>query len=172
MVSAKHLSLASPLFAAMLGPGFQEGDALEENGYAEIELPDDDPKAFQTAMLIVHGQTRSIHWELNIREFFELAILTDKYALHESVESMTWHWATGFGLAILSGTPEEQIALVISSWIFKETYVFAAATSRLLSRYHFLIDEDWFEDLPMPPKIISKYFQLFSHSSNSLFSDL
>ncbi|CAG8976400.1 hypothetical protein HYALB_00008524 [Hymenoscyphus albidus] len=39
-------------------------------------------------------------------------------------------------------------------WVFKETYVFAVATTSLLAKFHLIVDEDWFEDLPIPQKLV------------------
>jgi hypothetical protein len=45
LVSSKVLSLASPVFAALLGPKFLEGDHLRRGVSPIIELHDDDPTA-------------------------------------------------------------------------------------------------------------------------------
>lgn len=58
-VQSRVLSLASPVFAAMLSPRFVEGQALEKSkGMADstttIDLPDDDPGAMNFICRILH----------------------------------------------------------------------------------------------------------------------
>lgn len=58
-VHSKVLSLASPVFAAMLSPRFAEGKALEKNkrtvdSPTTIDLPDDDPEAMSLICRILH----------------------------------------------------------------------------------------------------------------------
>ena len=58
-VHSKVLSLASPVFAAMMSPRYAEGQALEDNkgrvdSTTTIDLPDDDPVAMTFLCEILH----------------------------------------------------------------------------------------------------------------------
>jgi hypothetical protein len=56
LVSSKHMTLASPIFKAMLRTGtFSEGQELARRGKAEINLPEDDPTAFTILLNVIHG---------------------------------------------------------------------------------------------------------------------
>ena len=77
-MSSKVLSLASPVFKALLKPNFSEGQALRDGKTARIEFPDDDVEAMTTLCQIIHfqpGNTVNVKDELLIN----LAMLTDKY---------------------------------------------------------------------------------------------
>jgi hypothetical protein len=83
LVSSKHMSLVSPVFKAMLQHGsFKEGHDLAK-GTAEVPLPDDDPTAFQILLDIIHHRFRRVPKKLDLNTAMEIAILVDKYQVHE-----------------------------------------------------------------------------------------
>lgn len=59
-VSSRVLSLASPVFAAMLGPNFAEAQPLSDNVSREwtVSLPDDDLHAMQRLCRFLHSRIR------------------------------------------------------------------------------------------------------------------
>ncbi|KAM3155659.1 hypothetical protein ABEW05_003800 [Botrytis cinerea] len=79
LVSSKHMSLASPVFKAMLQGGFIEAITLKTTGKLELPLPDDDPAAMKILIDMIHGRMKLIPRKINLEMFTKLAILVDKY---------------------------------------------------------------------------------------------
>ncbi|KAI6872494.1 hypothetical protein KC343_g16520 [Hortaea werneckii] len=88
-VSSTVLSLVSPVFKAMLGPRFREGNEPRSSVHPiEISLPEDDGIAMKHLCLLLHGRTGDSYshgdrtFSTQIRA---LAILADKYDCVEAV---------------------------------------------------------------------------------------
>ena len=101
--SSKVLSLASPVFARMLGPHFAEGQSLLEkcslgNSAAcptEVTLPDDDPEAmilFCDTIHFTRYATRDIAYPL----LAKMASLSDKYDCSLALSSVSDIWLSNF----------------------------------------------------------------------------
>ncbi|KAL0633411.1 hypothetical protein Q9L58_007724 [Maublancomyces gigas] len=80
VVSSKVLSVASPVFAAMLSPHFREGSSLSSTCPTQIPLPDDPPVAVTTIVNILHFRNDSV-WVCTFEELFDIALVADKYDL-------------------------------------------------------------------------------------------
>ncbi|CZR60556.1 uncharacterized protein PAC_10452 [Phialocephala subalpina] len=92
LVSSKHLTLASPVFKAMLGPAFREGQLLKSEGKLELDLEDDDPKAFEILMNAIHGHISKMPETVGFKTFSELTILVDKYQILEAIRHYASRW--------------------------------------------------------------------------------
>ena len=79
------MTLASSVFKAMLNGHFMEGRLLAEMGMVEVPLPDDDPTAFTILLDIIHGRGSRVPRKLNLTLLTDIAVLVDKYRLHEVV---------------------------------------------------------------------------------------
>lgn len=79
LVSSKILSVASPVFAAMLSPHFREGSSLSSTCPTEITLFDD-PIAVSTIANILHFRNNLVLVD-TFEELFNIAIVADKYDL-------------------------------------------------------------------------------------------
>ena len=90
-VSSTRISLASPVFAAMLRPPFFEGRHLLMEGSLTLSLPDEDPETFLFFCHLIHGpkaENGSIRYTL----LMELASLCDKYDLSNSLRPWVDMW--------------------------------------------------------------------------------
>ena len=85
-VSAKALSLASPVFKAMLSPRFLKKEPSSE-GLVEVPLPDDDPEALTLLCRILHLRSRNVEIS-SFHMFKNLSLLCDKYDATEAF--MPW----------------------------------------------------------------------------------
>ena len=101
--SSKVLSLASPVFARMLGPRFMEGQSLLGKGSlrnsavspTELRLPDDDPEAMILFCDTIHftkHATRNIGYPL----LAKVASLSDKYDCSLALSSVSDIWLSNF----------------------------------------------------------------------------
>jgi hypothetical protein len=78
-VSSKVLRLASPVFARLLGPSFQEGQKLRQEGCVVVELEDDDAPLMKLILDVLHYQADITYQDVNAEKLARLAIHCDKY---------------------------------------------------------------------------------------------
>ena len=78
-VSSKVLSLASPVFAAMLSPRFAEGQKPSEKDWT-VSLPYDDPEALSVVCRVIHF-VKITSDEVSLSLLEEVASVCDKYDL-------------------------------------------------------------------------------------------
>jgi hypothetical protein len=97
LVSSIILSSASPVFKAMFGPSFTEGQGQRSAGEPrEVTLHDDDLKAMDRLCRILHhqSQTKDTHLgslgdvENCVDHLFNLTVVADKYDCIDSVEAV------------------------------------------------------------------------------------
>ena len=117
--SSKVLSLASPVFARMLGTHFAEGQSLLEKGSlgnsavspTEVTLPDDDPEAMILFCDTIHYKqhaTPVIAFPL----LAKMASLSDKYDCSVALSSVSDIWLSNF-----RGSKEGEDCYVRMLWI-------------------------------------------------------
>lgn len=100
LVSSKILTLASPVFAKMLGPNFLEGHELSDRGTQpyELRLPEDDAEAIIHICHLLHFQCKvddfSNHLTLSL--FEKVALLCDKYNCASALSPWSRVWLSGF----------------------------------------------------------------------------
>jgi hypothetical protein len=92
LVSSKVLSLASPVFAALLGPKFLEGNNIRRGVCPVIELHDDDPAAITLICNILHYRYDSVPTQLEAEQLGQIAILCDKYDCSKSFQPWSEKW--------------------------------------------------------------------------------
>ena len=97
-VHSKTLSLASPVFAAMLSPKFAEGQALEANrgmvdSTTTIDLPDDDPTGMSLLCKILHfkhdAAQRTVY---SLDLLMRLAVICEKYDMSRALSPWSTIW--------------------------------------------------------------------------------
>lgn len=89
--SSKILSLASPVFAAMLGPNFLEGSKLSSIQPYQLHLPEDDAEAIIWLCLILHYR-RDIDDRVSFELLEKLALICDKYDCSSALSSWSKEW--------------------------------------------------------------------------------
>ncbi|CZR60549.1 uncharacterized protein PAC_10445 [Phialocephala subalpina] len=55
-------------------------------GRVELNLPDDNPAAFQILLNIIHGHVRKVPDQVDLKTMTKLSVLVDKYQVHKVVE--------------------------------------------------------------------------------------
>lgn len=167
LVSAKHLMLASPVFKSMLQPHFTEGLALRSTGHVTIPLFDDDPNALKIVMNIIHSQAKNIPQQLGLKEFAHVAVLVDKYDLHNMVD----HYALGWHEKLKGKLPKsgytDLYPWLCIGWVFKLRGLFSH-TTMLAIRYsggdlYEGIVEGYPVDFPMPIAIFGMLQHIFNY---------
>lgn len=164
LCSSKHLTLASPIFKAMLKHTFSEGATLMTIGQVKIPLPEDDPTLMTSLVLLIHNR----HNHPDIRPPRDLsllnraAILVDKYQIHEAVSYFTAAWARCYldHNAIRFHPFREFPLLFCVAWVFELEAPFKEITRFI--QYNCVgsikdLMEIGDEDLPIPAGVIGTY---------------
>ena len=95
-VSSKVLTLASPVFAAMLSPRFSEGQALAASSAGApitVLLPDDDPEA--TLWLCTRNALdfqKHVCEEISFKVIKNIAVACDKYDMSKAFSPWSQAW--------------------------------------------------------------------------------
>ena len=76
-VSSKVLRLASPVFTALFGPDFAEGQAISSEA-SRIQLHDDDAESMHFMCTVLHHKCTSAN-SISLEKLEKLAVVTDKY---------------------------------------------------------------------------------------------
>ena len=95
LVSSKVLSLASPVFATLLGPKFLEGNYIRRGDSPIIELHDDDPAAIALVCNILHYRYDSVPTQPEAEQLGQIAILCDKYDCSKPLQPWSEKWLNG-----------------------------------------------------------------------------
>ncbi|KAF7884288.1 uncharacterized protein EAF02_004624 [Botrytis sinoallii] len=133
LVSSKHMSVASPVFKAMFQASSQEGIELKITGKVELSLRDEDSKAWNILLNIIHGRFRSVPLDINLPMFTQIALLCDKYQMHEVAYAFTPTWRMSAGHDSVSG--EDIPRWIFIAWTFNMTDVLEEITKGLALNY-------------------------------------
>jgi hypothetical protein len=156
LVSSKHMTLASTVFAAMLSVHFREGSELQSRGKAEITLPDDDPDAFTILLDIIHGRTKKVPRRVDdLIPLTDLAVLVDKYQLLEAVDFFSTTWIGWPAAGIPKASADDLFLWLCISWVFKSSLRFTEITQILMRTGDREIEADPEDELPIPQTILS-----------------
>jgi hypothetical protein len=128
LVSSKVLSLASPVFAALLGPKFLEGNRIRHGVSPTIELHDDDPTAVALICNILHYRYDSVPTKLEAKQLGQIAILCDKYDCSKSFQLWSEKW-----LSSSCGAPFSDLGhLLLAAYKLNDPVHFADFSTQLI----------------------------------------
>ncbi|KAH9218770.1 hypothetical protein DL95DRAFT_331992 [Leptodontidium sp. 2 PMI_412] len=157
LVSAKHLTVASPVFRAMLQhSNFKEGNELRRLGRVEVPLPDDDHVAFGIMMHIIHGRVRKIPRKVSLEVMTNLSILVDKYQTLEVFELILDVWMPELEKNFPATLNDEVLPWLSIAWVFQLPDPFKKLTKILENRGNGIVDGEREKSLPIPSRIFDK----------------
>ncbi|APA05386.1 hypothetical protein SS1G_09804 [Sclerotinia sclerotiorum 1980 UF-70] len=167
LVSSKHMVLVSPVFKAMLQwSNFKDGYAMKAHGKVEVPLPDDDPEAMRILVDIVHCHHKDVPRKVKLGLLTHLAILVDKYRLHEAVQIYSDMWISHAKKRFPSSMAEDGTEVCLQwlciSWVFEKSRDFTAMTrifqqESTQSLSEMISDSAW--DIPVPTTVIDNIEQ-------------
>lgn len=157
-VSSRHLTLASPVFHAMLHRKFSESNTLSLTGSVEIPMPDDDPDAFLILLNILHGRIRKVPLAVDLETLTQIATLVDKYDIMEPVELFANFWFDNLKSTIPDHYTDDIPSWICVSSMFNKGEEFER-TTRLAMRE--ARREIPLAGLPVPPSIVGEHLILY-----------
>jgi hypothetical protein len=105
-VSSRHLVLASRTLKLLL-PNSPEWPLL-----------DDEPNAVLILLSVIHGRYWNVPCNVDLATLTEIAILVDKYDLHEAVSVMKDQWLHHLEIVYPDAFNEEILRWMCISWVF------------------------------------------------------
>ncbi|CAK7269628.1 hypothetical protein SEPCBS119000_003667 [Sporothrix epigloea] len=123
---------ASPVFNAILGPNFAEGQQLRKSGLAEVILPEDNAKAMEMIMNVVHGLNDKVPELLDPDELVEVAITAEKY---DCIGALAFAIRSWLSCKVNITDPGKMWAMAMAALVFRRQKAFAEATSALVLNY-------------------------------------
>lgn len=139
------LRLASPVFAAMFGPHFAEGQRLDETNPPLVPLPDDDPAAVTLLCRILHHKYHSSKYpELEL--FLRFAELADKYDCVSAVRATAALWTQSHIKNAQAGKRAPSNDLLAITYLLDQRKHFRTVTREIIYR-----QSDHCRSLPPPP---------------------
>ncbi|EED18699.1 hypothetical protein TSTA_124260 [Talaromyces stipitatus ATCC 10500] len=148
-VSAKHLTLASPVFKSMLVGGWKESNTFLNKGSTELAVHGWDPEAFLIFLRILHCRNKEVPRKVSLELFAKIAVLADYYGCRDAMEFFTSVW--------YDETPGDLIwnrdlmLWLCIAWVFKRSEAFRSATQVSILNSTTRISS---LGLPLPAKLI------------------
>ena len=137
-VSSVILSMASPVFKALLGPHFREGqEPRSSSSPVEVPLSDDESESMRDILDILHfrsGRMTALYMDSETRSagyLLRFAVTADKYDLAEPVrghaKSMLQEWLAEYANCYLD---DQQlfISIIIAAYVLDQESAFSSAT--------------------------------------------
>jgi hypothetical protein len=83
---------ASKVFEAMLGPAWKEGQNLSQESPPEVELAEDDGKAFDIMCSVLHRRNDVIPSDMQASVLLSVAVAVNKYDLNVALRHVMTLW--------------------------------------------------------------------------------
>jgi BTB/POZ domain len=167
-VSSKHLALVSPVFKSLFKGSFLEGQSLSSAGTAEVSLPDDDPYGLEILLNIIHGRLKEVPTDLSTIELTQVAVLIDKYELHEISLMYSCAWIDSLKKSLPTRYTEDLLTWICIFRILSKPEYFAQMTKIALRESEGpLCNNNAETTLPIPESLLGKDFVTFHNASCS-----
>jgi len=133
LVSSKVLSLASPVFVAMLSPQFREGQRSASGTLDPIPLPDDDAEAMTLLCHIFHFNYAALPEKPTLELFKNLALLCDKYDCVTPLRFVSEQWLQIWQREAMAEKHFETLLFI--SYIFDRATPFSAFSTKIIKQF-------------------------------------
>lgn len=166
-VSSRHLTLVSPVFKSLFKSSFLEGQSLSSAGTAEVSLPDDDPYSLEILLNIIHGRLKKVPSDLSTAELTQVAVLIDKYELHEISLIYSCIWIDSLKESLPTRFTQDLLPWMCIFRILSKPEYFAQTTKIALRESEGPLYNNAETTLPIPESLLGKDFATFHNASCS-----
>jgi hypothetical protein len=129
LISTKVLSLASPVFAKMFGPNFQEGHKIRCGERIQVELEEDDSLAMEVILKALHYHKPN-QCPVDAERLASIAVHCDKYDCTGALSSWISYWLNN--LTPITRRPEDLGFLLLAAYNFDDAEQFKEISARAL----------------------------------------
>ncbi|OKL63247.1 hypothetical protein UA08_01841 [Talaromyces atroroseus] len=152
-VSAKHLTLASPVFKKLLTSHFKEGITYLQTGSVEVIAESWDLEALLILLRAIHGQQYQIPQKLSLDVVANIALLVDYYECAEAVYIWTTLWIAALEKELSKAYSRDSISWLFICKVFRLSARFRETTSIVMS----CSSSGWISNfgLPIPDQVIA-----------------
>ncbi|KAI9882231.1 MAG: hypothetical protein M1823_006025 [Watsoniomyces obsoletus] len=171
LVSSKHLSLASPVFKAMLRGSFRESVKLANTKEVEVRLPDDDADIMLLMLKVIHHHWRSASRSIDFVTIKNVALMVDKYAVKETAAAGFYIW-----LNVLEPPEPKSFDSTVAAWLFIYWTAIRPLGFRRLTRLaeresRGRLMQEGEEQFPLPDAICGQCFSPFGSRVDVNFAE-
>ncbi|QGA21569.1 hypothetical protein EYB26_009280 [Talaromyces marneffei] len=132
-VSAKHLTVASPVFKSILTGPWKESATYLQKGTVEILAEGWDIEAFLILLRVIHCQFNQVPRKLTLDMLAKVAIIVDYYQCKEAVRFFSDTWIDSLEEKIPRGYSRDLILWLWIAWFFQLEDQFGMATLRAIT---------------------------------------
>ncbi|KAL4861605.1 hypothetical protein BDV12DRAFT_180004 [Aspergillus spectabilis] len=150
-VSAKHLTLASPVFKQILTGGWKESATLLQKGSVEISAKGWDIDAFLVLLRVLHCQNSQLPQMLSLEMLANVAIIADYYKCKDAIGILKDIWIKALPEPDTTTLSRDLMLWLWVSFFFELPVLFKQATSIAMSTSDGQIDS---LGLPIPGQLI------------------
>ncbi|GAB0140927.1 hypothetical protein EsHS_00001535 [Epichloe bromicola] len=163
-LSSKHLSLASPVFNAMLSGGWKESitpvDRSEKNQneeaqdgqLREITATEWDTEAFLLLLNIFHGRHRQVPLVIDLDMLVKMSVLVDYYKSYEITEFFMNIWVNKLLDTLPNSHGKDSMKWLFVSWVTSHADIFKKMTELAMRESNGPL-ETW--GLPLPLALLT-----------------
>lgn len=99
LVCSRTLARSASYWNNLLYGPFVEANSTEDGIEWVIRIEEDEPRAFEALMLVVHGQVHKLqHLNIDLDLAFEITVLADKYRMKHCLWNRARDWLAGLKL--------------------------------------------------------------------------
>lgn len=127
-VHSLTLKATSKPFSALLGPNWKEGrDLLDEDGFVELLLPEDNAMAMEYICAIIHHKNKMLSTTMTPDDFLEVVVTADKYDFVDALTFASESW-----LRPRNTNADELMALTAAAYALQNAQAFRDLTKALV----------------------------------------
>ncbi|KAH8648207.1 hypothetical protein BGZ60DRAFT_423350 [Tricladium varicosporioides] len=141
LISTKVLSLASPVFAKMFGPNFQEGHKLRCGENIEVRLEDDNALAMEVILKALHYYRINQRHPTDVEEMASIAVHCDKYDCAGALSPWISYWLNKF--KPMTGPPEALGFLLLTAYILDDAEQFMEISAMAIRNLTISFSQTW-----------------------------
>ncbi|KAK0730269.1 hypothetical protein B0H67DRAFT_652118 [Lasiosphaeris hirsuta] len=139
LLSSRHLSLASPIFEAMLTAGWSESEKTDGH----------------IAMNVLHSHYNQVPKTVTLKTLAKIAVIVDYYDMHEAFQPIAQQWIEALRSKSLPTSLGHDVTLwILVSWVFGDAVIFRYVTKVAILRSQ--RDMEVADGLPIPRAIINR----------------
>ncbi|KDN68927.1 hypothetical protein CSUB01_11625 [Colletotrichum sublineola] len=131
LVHSKVLVIASPYFATLFGPVFQEGRTAKQENCPRIKLEEDDAEAMEIVLSLLHFKAKDEYKNIEPRLLALVARASDKYGCNTTLSPWIFRWLYD---TPEPSSPEEHGYLLVAAYLFDATDHWRSISTRAVKQ--------------------------------------